>query len=156
MTAARVGLEGVAYLASVTSSEETGADFTLIEIRLQARYALSPAVDVEVGYLRRTIDPEFAAQDVGAFSVGARLHSALASIATMYVRGAFTPIADFNGGGSAGLSYQVGLGFDVGPETARWRIRADYDFQRFGRSVRGTDVPIQLEAARVGVAYRLF
>lgn len=152
----RIAVEGFGYYASLTASDSVQSDYKVLEGQFHVRYALTPLVDVEVGYVRRHIDPEFAAQDIGALSLGARLHNDLANVAEMFARGAFVPVASFAGGGSTGLSYHVGFGIRFGPATAPWRVSTEYDFLRFGRTVRDADVPVQSETARVGLELRIF
>lgn len=123
------------------------------------RYALSGTVAVEVGGIRREMDPEAAAQSLSAVRLGARLSQILAPGARVTLRGAYLAAAKFSGGGSAPFAFEVGLGF-LG-ELARGRVRltADYDFQHVGRKTEtgGTEfsVPIQewLLRAGAGVAF---
>jgi len=153
---ARFAIEGsVQFTAVSPATNDALESFDMTEANVRARYAVTPLVGAELGYMRRSISPEFAAQDVGLFSIGARLENSLASVADMFVRGEFAPIADFSGGGSGGLTFGVGFGVAVGPAGGRWRVRAEYAFQRIGRSVSGTDVPIQVESARLGLTLRV-
>jgi len=153
----KVTIEALGAFTPLTPSEDTTlADFDVTEGQVHIRYALSGLIAAEAGYLRRKVSPELAAQDVGAISVGAYIENSLASVAQMFVRGAFVPVARFIGGGDLGLSFHVGFGVGLGPASARWQVRAEYDFQRFGRSIRGEDVPLQAESARLGMTYRLF
>ena len=153
----KIAIEALGSYASTTPTDDpTLPAYTVLEGQLHVRYTLAPVVAVELGYVRRRIDPEFAAQDIGAFSVGARVAQRVASAADIYVRGALIPISQFSGGGSAGLSYQVGFGVSVGPPSARWKVTAEYDFLRFGRTVESNDVPIQSETARLGFELVVF
>jgi hypothetical protein len=153
----KIAIEALGSYASTTPADDpTLPAYTVLEGQLHVRYALASVVAVELGYVRRRIDPEFAAQDIGGFSVGARVAQRLADAADIYVRGAFIPISQFSGGGSAALSYQVGFGVSIGPSSARWKVTAEYDFLRFGRTVSDADVPIQSETARIGIALVVF
>jgi hypothetical protein len=46
---------------------------------------------------------------------------------------------------------EVSLGVGVGTSNGRFRVRADYEFQRIDREVNGVDLPIQLSRATIGV-----
>jgi hypothetical protein len=124
-------------------------DLKMLDIRVS--YRVVPAVAVQVGASGRTVSPEFAAPDVGYFRIGLKSENALARIARVWVRGGYLVAPQFNGGGSAGFAFDVGLGTWVGTANGRYGVRAEYDFQRIDRSVNDTDVPIQMMIAKVGV-----
>ena len=50
-----------------------------------------------------------------------------------------------------GLSAEVGLGIAVGTANGRFRVRADYEFQRIDRKVDNQDVPLQMSLAKLGL-----
>lgn len=114
-------------------------------------YAVAPAVALQLGASRFQAEPEFALQDVGFIRVGIRSENALSRIARVWVRGAYLAAPAFNGGGSAGFSFEVGLGTWVGAPSGRIGARAEYDFQKFGREVGTDQAPIQVMVARLGV-----
>ena len=149
-------VEGELSWRSLSSDSDDAQSLTLMGGALFGRYDVWRALAVELGFDSRTFDPEFGAQDVGAATVGLRYETPLASLATLWVRGAAIPWSSFNGGGDAGLGMALGLGVRAGPAGARWRAVASYDFQRIDRSVDGVDVPIQYEGLRVGVEIAAF
>ncbi len=147
----RFTVEASGYYASLESDQPSLLPFDVIQGRAALLYALVPTVSLELATTRRSVDPDFSAQDVGAVSVGARGQSRLASIATVQARGAYLIAPQFGGGGSAPLSIELGLGATVGSAAGRWRARLGYEFQRLDRSVDGVDVPIQVTLAQLGV-----
>lgn len=124
-------------------------DLKMLDVRVS--YRVVPAIAVQVGAAGRSVSPEFAAPDVGYFRIGLMSENALARIARVWVRGGYLVAPQFNGGGSAGFAFDIGLGTWVGTANGRYGLRAEYDFQRIDRSVNDTDVPIQMMVAKVGI-----
>ena len=124
-------------------------DLKMIDVRVS--YRVVPAIAVQVGAAGRSVSPEFAAPDVGYFRIGLMSDNALARIARVWVRGGYLVAPQFNGGGSAGFAFDIGLGTWVGTANGRYGLRAEYDFQRIDRTVNDTDVPIQMMVAKLGV-----
>jgi hypothetical protein len=149
-------VEGEVSWRSLSPDSGEGESLTLMGGALFGRYDVWRTLAVEAGFDSRTFDPEFGAQDVGAATVGLRYETPLASLATLWVRGAAIPWSSFNGGGEAGLGMALGLGVRAGPADARWRAVVSYDFQRIDRSVDDVDVPIQYEGLRIGIEIAAF
>jgi hypothetical protein len=152
----------VQYAAVDYEPDDDGAglqSFRAVRLDGGVRYALSGTVAVELGGIRREMDPDAAAQSLGAVRVGARLSQLLAPGARVTLRGAYLAAAKFSGGGSAPFAFEVGLGFMGEMARSRVRFTADYDFQHVGRKTEtgGTEfsVPIQewLLRAGAGVAF---
>ncbi len=152
----------VQYASVDYEPDDDGAglqSFRAVRLDGGLRYALSGTVAVELGGIRREMDPEAAAQSLSAVRVGARLSQLLAPGARVTLRGAYLAAAKFSGGGSAPFAFEVGLGFMGELARGRVRLTADYDFQHVGRKTEagGTEfsVPIQewLLRAGAGVAF---
>ena len=106
--------------------------------------------------IRRTADPEFDAQSVGAVRIGARSFYEIGPGATVLFRANYLAAPTFSGGGHASFSIDLGLGLDV-RLAGRLHGTAGYTFQRISRKTNpgGTgeiDAPIQATVARVGLA----
>lgn len=131
-------------------------DFKATQIDARARYYLASGISAEAGFTRRMMDPEFAAQSVAAARLGLRASYLLGPGANLSIRGNYLAGAKFSGGGKAAFGLEVGLGLSVGASNGRWRVTADYEFQRFNRTTDGsgveTKVPLQQALARVGAA----
>ena len=130
--------------------------FTATEVDAWVAYDLAPYASVEVGFIRRTADPEFDAQSVGALRIGARSFYEIGPGATVLFRANYLAAPKFSGGGHAGFSVDLGLGVDV-RLAGRLHSTAAYAFQRINRKTNpgGTgeiDAPIQGTVARVGLA----
>jgi hypothetical protein len=129
-------------------------DMTQMDVRLGVRVA--PTVSLEAGFLGRSVSPANAAQEVGAFRIGARAAYPLASATDLTVRLGYLGGTHFSGGGSAPLGVELGLGVSYGFGAGRIRATGDYELQRLDRrtTVAGEriDVPIQSSVARFGVA----
>jgi hypothetical protein len=149
----RWGLDVDGLFASLDPDDEATAtesyDLSMLDLRVS--YRVVPAIAVQVGAAGRTVSPEFAAPDVGYFRIGLLSDNALARNARVWVRGGYLVAPQFNGGGSAGFAFDIGLGTWVGTSNGRYGLRAEYDFQRIDRTVNDTDVPIQMMVAKVGV-----
>lgn len=115
-------------------------------------YTITPSLIGEVGILKRTIDPEFAAQEMTAIPIGLRYMAVIEPGTSIGIRGDYLAGAKFSGGGSASLAIDLGLLFWAGPANGRWRFTGDYDFQRVDRKANGLKTPIQQSLARLGVA----
>jgi hypothetical protein len=143
-----VDVEGLR--ASLDPYTSPGAPFHLTQLDLRATYSIQPAIAVLVGASRRWIDPKFAAPDVGFVRVGLLTQTALTRQARVWARGAYLVAPRFNGGGSAGLAIEIGLGTWIGTADGRYGLRGEYDFERIDRTVNGTAVPIEMGVGKVG------
>ncbi len=152
----RFGFDASGYTASLDPEDPANSSFDVLQGDIRVGVALHPLVALEVGVGRRTIDPDFAAQDVGLFRVGLRSENRLSRLGSVWVRGAYLISPQFDGGGDAGLALELGLGASFGTANGRFRIRADYEFQRLDRDVNVRSVPIELSLARVGIEVGLF
>jgi len=150
---AKVRLEASGFMATIEPDDPSLTESVKAkqaDVRLS--YAVAPAIELLVGGSRLKIDPEFALQDVGFVRVGIRSENDLSRIARVWVQGAYLAAPKFNGGGSAGFSFEIGLGTWVGTPDGRFGVRAEYDFQKLGRTINDTeDLPIQAMVARLGV-----
>ncbi len=138
-----------------TGSSATSG-FTATEVSAWVAYDVATYASVEAGFIRRTADPEFDAQSVGAVRVGARSFYEIGPGATVLFRANYLAAPKFSGGGHAAFSVDLGLGLDV-RLAGRLHGTADYTFQRINRKTNpgGTgeiDAPIQETVARVGLA----
>jgi len=131
-------------------------EFKTTQIDARLRYYIASGISGEVGFTRRKMDPEFAAQSAAAGRVGLRASYLLGPGASLAVRGNYLAGGKFSGGGEAAFGLEVGLGLSVGATNGRWRITADYEFQRFNRTTQAggveSKVPLQQALARVGAA----
>lgn len=146
----------VASVAYEPEADGTGVEkFDALQIDARARYYVASAVSVEVGFTRRSMDPEFAAQSMRAARVGARASHLIGPGVSVSLRANYLAAARFSGGGKAPFGIEVGLGLSVGPWGGPLRLTADYDFQRLNRKTDDgsgeLDVPIQQSLARAGV-----
>jgi len=138
-----------------TGSSATSG-FTATEVSAWVAYDVATYASVEAGFIRRTADPEFDAQSVGAVLVGARSFYEIGPGATVLFRANYLAAPKFSGGGHAAFSVDLGLGLDV--RLVGWlHGTAGYSFQRINRKTNpgGTgeiDAPIQETVARVGLA----
>ena len=157
---ARYGrLSAEAGVVRVTLDPATGSaatsGFTATEVDAWIGYDLATYASVEAGFIRRTVDPEFDAQSVGAVRIGARSFYEIGPGATVLFRANYLAAPKFSGGGHAAFSIDLGLGLDV-RLAGRLHGTAAYAFQRINRKTNpgGTgeiDAPMQATAARVGV-----
>ncbi len=137
----------------------TGAEaFRLTQLDARMRVRLVGFLSAEAGVLYRWIDPERAAQEVGAFRVGVHASQRLAPGAVIEGRAAWLGGAKFSAGGRAPVGVEVGLGASYG--LARWlQVTGQYDFHRLDRRTDAPggrqEVPIQMSVARVGLGLRL-
>ncbi len=129
--------------------------FKSTQVDVHLRWYIANQVSFETGFLKRTIDPDFAAQSMGAFRIGARGLYSIGPGASLALRGNYLAGSKFSGGGSAGFGIELGLGISLGRSDGRFRVTGDYDFQRVNRKTTTVDVPIQQSLARLGVSVGL-
>jgi hypothetical protein len=108
---------------------------------------------LEIGGGRRYVDPENATQEVGLVRIGVLSENQIMRLADVWVRGAYLANPRFSGGGSADLAFEFQLGVGLGTANKRFRLHAEYEFQRIDREVGTNDVPIQLSLARAGISF---
>ena len=142
-------------LDPATGSSATSG-FTATEVSAWVAYDVATYASVEAGFIRRTADPEFDAQSVGAVRIGARSFYEIGPGATVLFRANYLAAPKFSGGGHAAFSIDLGLGLDV-RLAGRLHGTAGYTFQRINRKTNpgGTgeiDAPIQETVARLGLA----
>jgi len=147
----RFGADLSGYSARLDSADGGGKAFSLLAGNARVHYRVAGALAIEAGVGRRSVDPDFAAQDVGFGRVGVLSEIALSRIGGVWGRGAYLIAPRFSGGGSAGLALELGIGAGIGTANGRFRARVEYEFQRIDRTVNGTAVPIQLSLAKLGV-----
>jgi len=147
----RLGLDATGYMAKLKPDSSDVSEMDMLEGDLRVSFSIVPAVAIEAGIGHRAFDPEFSAQDVGFWRLGVLSEMPLARIASIWARGAYLIAPKFDGGGEANLSVEVSLGVGVGTSNGRFRVRADYQFQRIDREVNGVELPIQLSRATIGV-----
>ena len=131
--------------------------FKATQFDARVRWFLVSGVSVEVGVMSRKVDPDFAAQAMGALRLGLRAVYALGPEAALSFRGNYLGAARFSGGGSAPLGLELALGLSAGMRNGRLRLIADYEFQRVDRKTNPggageVKVPIEQSLARIGVA----
>lgn len=150
----RLSAEGTISRLGYDPRDRSGVLEPFTSTQIDARLALSvaPGLAVEAGWLRRTIDPDLATQDLAAAPVGLRYRKALGPGASAGLRGAYLAGARFTGAGSAPLAFELGMFVALGSRNGRYRLTADYGFQRVDRSVQGVKVPIEQSLVRVGLA----
>lgn len=144
--------EATASYASLSPGQGTSYGATQWDLRLG--YALTPSLALEAGLGARAISPDTRATAVRAWRIGVRPEMHFARQSAVWGRGAFLIAPRFNGaGGDYGLAVELGLGaaIGLGGPDGRFRLRADYDFQRIDRRNGGTALPIQLGVMRLGV-----
>jgi hypothetical protein len=150
----RFSAEGAVTRMSYDPRDKTGGDSSFHSSQIDARLGVDVAAGLtaEVGLLRRTVDPELSAQEMGAARIGVRYSKLIGPGATVALRGNYLAGAKFTGQGSAGLAFELGLLVSVGPQNGRYRLTADYGFQRIDRKVGTAKTPIQQSLVRLGVA----
>lgn len=122
--------------------------------QLDARvgFDIAAGFTAEAGVMKRTVDPELTAQEVGAGRIGVRYSKLIGPGATVGIRGNYLVGAKFTGQGSAGLAFELGLMVSVGPQNGRYRFTMDYGFQRIDRKVSNVSVPIEQSLVKLGIA----
>ena len=138
-----------------TSTSTAGAGFKATQVDAWVAYDVASYASVEVGLMRRTADPGFDAQSMGAVRIGARSAYDLGPGATVSFRADYLAAPKFSGGGRAAFSLDMGLGLDV-RLAGRLHGVVDYAFERVNRKTDpgGTGevaAPIQQTLARVGL-----
>jgi hypothetical protein len=138
-----------------TSQSTAGVGFKATQVDVWVAYAVASYASLEVGLIRRTADPEFDAQSMGAVRIGARSAYDLGPGATVSFRANYLAAPRFSGGGRAAFSLELGLGLDV-RLAGRLHGAVDYAFERVNRKTDpgGTGeiaAPIQQTLARVGL-----
>lgn len=114
-------------------------------------YAFVPSIAIELGAGRRSVKPAFSTQAVGLVRLGVLSQIPLNRVSSVWARGAYLVRSGFNGGGSADLAVELGLGVGVGTPNGRFRGRTDFEFQRIDRKVASAGVPLQMAVGRIGV-----
>lgn len=147
----RFGLDLAGHGARLDSSGTESQSFDLWQGDVRASVRLATGVAIEVGAGRRAVDPEFAAPDVGLGRIGLLSEIPVSSAGAFWGRAAYLVAPRFNGGGEAGLAFELGFGAGFGTRNGRIRGRADYEFQRIDRTVNTRDLPIQLSFVRLGI-----
>ncbi|HKW41252.1 MAG TPA: hypothetical protein VJN39_08385 [Gemmatimonadales bacterium] len=132
-----------------------GTGFTATEVDVWVDYDVAQYASLEVGIIRRTADPEFDAQSLGAVRVGVRSAYEIGPGAVVLFRANYLAAPKFSGGGNASFSLDLGLGLDV-RLAGQLHGTAAYAFQRVNRKTNpgGTgevDAPIQGTVARLGL-----
>jgi hypothetical protein len=130
--------------------------FTATAVDAWLAFDVAPYASLEAGIVRRTADPAFDAQSVGAVRLGARTFSEIGAGATVSFRADYLAAPHFSGGGHAPFSLDLGLDLDV-RLGGRLHATAAYAFQRIDRKTNpgGTgeiDAPIEESVARLGLA----
>ena len=150
----RFSAEGAVTRISYAPRDDNSglADFKSTQIDARVGVDVGSGITAEVGLLRRTIDPELAAQEMAAARIGVRYSKIIGPGATVGVRGNYLAGAKFTGAGSAGLAFELGLLVSVGSQNGRYRFTADYGFQRIDRKVNTAKVPIEQSLVRLGIA----
>ena len=150
----RLSVEGSASSISYDPRDSTAGLDSFKAVQLDARLGvdIGAGLTVEVGAMRRTVDPELTAQEMGAARIGLRYSRVIGPGATVGVRGNYLAGAKFTGEGSAGLAFELGLLVSAGPQNGRFRVTGDYTFQRIDRKVNDVSVPIQQSLVRIGIA----
>lgn len=147
----RFGLDLTGYAASIEVVELPADPFDVLQGDVRVSFSVARSLAVEVGGGRRSIDPEFTAQDVSHGRIGILSEVPLSRLGSVWGRGAYLISPRFNGGGEAGLGLELGFGAGIGTANGRFRLRVEYDFQRIDREVASVKVPIQLTVAKVGL-----
>lgn len=145
-----IDLEGIRASLDPRAASSTSVPFRLTQLDLRISYDIQPAIAITAGASRRWIDPQFAAPDVAFFRLGLLTQTALTRQGKVWASGSYLIAPRFNGGGSAGLAIEIGLGTWIGTTDGRYGLRAEYQFQRIDRTVNEAAVPVQMMVAKVG------
>jgi hypothetical protein len=152
----------LAVLHAETALDTLDITQTLTQLEARARYAVIPQVAIEASLARRYLDPDFAGSALGFVSAGVYGTLPVSTWGRFWARMAYIPYAGFSGTGDVvqGLSAEAGLGFEAALVGSRVYLVGSYGFQRVERRVRNdlgvsSEVPIELDAARLGVSLRL-
>jgi opacity protein-like surface antigen len=141
------------------SGSTASLGFTATQVDAWLAYDVASYVSLEAGVTRRTADPAFSAQSVGAVRAGARAFYGIGPGATLVFRVNYLAAPSFSGGGRGSVALDLGLGLDV-QLVGHVHGTAAYSFQRINRKTNpgGTgevDAPIQQALARLGLAVAL-
>jgi hypothetical protein len=147
----RFGLDVTGFIASLDSTNGGGDAFDVRQADLRVSYAFTRGLAVEIGGGQRKTDPEFAATDVSMGRIGLLSEIPVSRAGGFWGRGAYLVGLKFNGGGEAGLAFEVGFGAGFGTKNGRFRVRVEYEYQRIDRTVNQVDVPIQVSVAKLGL-----
>jgi hypothetical protein len=147
----RFGLDLSGFAARLDSAEGGSQKFDMIQGDARLNFLMISGLALEVGASRRRVEPEFAVQDVGLGRIGLLSEIPVSRAGSFWGRAAYLVAPQFNGGGDAGLAFEVGFGAAFGTRNGRFRGRVDYEFQRIDRTVNQQDVPIQVSMARLGI-----
>ena len=139
----RLSAEGSVSRVSYDPRNEGLASFKATQLDARVGIDIAAGFAFEAGVMKRTVDPELSAQEMGAGRVGVRYSKPIGPGATVALRGNYLVAAKFTGAGSAGLAFELGLLVSVGPQNGRYRFTMDYGFQRVDRKVSTVTVPIE-------------
>ena len=150
----RFRVEGSASRVSYDPRDQNAGltSFKATELNARLGVDLAAGFTAEVGAMKRTVDPELSAQEMGAGRIGVLYSKLIGPGATVGLRGNYLIAAKFTGAGTAGLAFELGLLASVGAPNGRYRFTMDYGFQRVDRKVSGTSVPIEQSLVKLGVA----
>ncbi|MDH3458284.1 MAG: hypothetical protein OER90_15690 [Gemmatimonadota bacterium] len=147
----RFGLDVSGHMASLDSADGGGDAFKVLQGDVRLNVLLARGFAIEVGGGRRAIDPDFAATEVGLGRVGILSELPISSAGGFWGRAAYLVAPQFDGGGDAGLAFEVGFGAGFGTRNGRFRVRVEYEFQRIDRKVNLSEVPIQVSVGKLGL-----
>jgi hypothetical protein len=146
----RFGLDVTGFAARLDSVEGGGDAFDLLQGDVRVNFMMTRGLALEVGGGRRAVEPDFAAAEVALGRVGFLSEIPMSSAGGFWGRAAYLIAPQFDGGGDAGLAFEVGFGAGFGTRNGRFRVRVEYDFQRIDRKVNAIDVPIQVSVGKLG------
>ena len=150
----RFSVEGSVSRVSYDPRDKNSGLTSFKATQLDARIGvdLAAGFTAEAGVMKRTVNPELSAQEMGAGRIGIRYAKLIGPGATVGLRGSYLVAAKFTGAGTAGLAFELGLLASVGPQNGRYRFTMDYGFQRVDRKVNNTSAPIEQSLVKLGVA----
>src|SRR5712692_8578717 len=102
--------------------KQRDSSFKSTQVDVHLRWYVANQVSLETGYTKRTTDPEFSAQSMGAIRIGARGLYSIGPGASLALRGNYLAGSKFSGGGSAGFGIELGLGISAGRSDGRFRV----------------------------------
>ena len=148
----KVSAEGSVSRVSYDPRDKGLSSFKATQLDARVGVDIAAGFTVEGGVMKRTVDPELSAQEMGAGRLGVRYSKPIGPGATVALRGNYLVGAKFTGAGSAGLAFELGLLVSVGPQNGRYRFTMEYGFQRIDRKVNLISVPIEQSLVKLGVA----
>lgn len=148
----RLSAEGSVSRVNYDSKNSGVTSFKATQMDARLGVDVAGGLTAEFGVMKRTVDPELSAQEMGAGRIGVRYSKLIGPGATVALRANYLVGAKFTGEGTAGLAFELGLLASVGPQNGRYRFTMDYGFQRIDRKVGGTPVPIEQSLVKLGVA----